>query len=98
MGPSGACISTLIAEGVIALLYVTYCKTVSWLDLLKISWKKVIAGAVMYIALFFFAKVYIENVYLELVLRVLIGAIVYFVVLFVLKDRIFKIIKEVKSV
>jgi len=98
MGPKGACISTLLSEMIIATLYLTYCKTITWIDLLKTIWKKIIAGCVMYIVLAFFAKLTISSPYVDLLLRVVIGACVYFVVLYALRDNVFKILKVLKKV
>ena len=98
IGPKGACIATIIAETIISSLYITFCKIFTWKDLIEVLWRKVIAGLVMFVVVYFFKKLDISNAYLDIGARIIIGAIVYFSVLLVLRDGIFKsLIERIKT-
>ncbi|MCR5786359.1 MAG: oligosaccharide flippase family protein [Acholeplasmatales bacterium] len=98
VGPTGACISTIIAEGLISFLYMRFCKTYSFLDLANSIWKKIIAGIVMTITVYFISKIGISNLYVNLIVRIAVGAVVYFIVLFILRDNVFKYaLEKIKS-
>jgi hypothetical protein len=66
--------------------------------LIEVLWRKVIAGLVMFVVVYFFKKLDISNAYLDIGARIIIEAIVYFSVLLVLRDGIFKsLIERIKT-
>ena len=94
---TGAVVASLIAESVITILYLKfssdyfYCK-----KLIKLSWKRMIAGGMM---LLFLEKVILFNVVpmYQLIYKIIIGSLIYLIVLVVLKDsmllKLFGILK-----
>lgn len=88
IGPIGACISTLIAEFIISFLYIAYCKIITWEQIFIVIWKKIVAGTVMLVFIYFVGKNIFSNPYFDLVFRILSGAFVYMLTLLLLKDKI----------
>ena len=84
----GAAIATLIAETVITVLFINGTKGfIKWNDIFKLTWKKVCAGMVMLASIMLVGLLLAEiSNYAKLAIEVLIGAMVYFMVLLVLRD------------
>lgn len=84
----GAAIGFLIAEFVIATLYLINCDGYMTLkDLLRMSWKKLVAGGVMMVVVLWLST-FMRPVTLHIIAVVLIGVAVYGVCLLVLRDEI----------
>lgn len=83
----GAVIGTLIAESVIALCYICFSKGfITFKTLFNISWKKIIAAIIMLITIYYINLIPVPKVYI-LVMQVFIGALVYVVLLLLLRDK-----------
>ena len=83
----GAIIATIIAELTISLLYLKNCNGfLSLKDLLKLSYKKVIAGFIMYLFIFYITKLSM-NVYLMLIIQIVLGALLYVICLLIMRDK-----------
>lgn len=83
----GAVIGSLVAEAIIAVLYVNNCDGyLTWRDLLKLSWKKMAAGATMAVVLIWQSS-FLEPITTHVLLLVVIGIIIYFACLLLLRDR-----------
>lgn len=96
----GAIIATVVAEFIIAIIEIIYVllkKELKIIDIFVDSYKNLIAGMIMYIAVRYVAK-YIKISILGTLIQVLIGAIAYIVVLIISKSHfiyfIFSKIKE----
>ena len=86
-GVNGAAIASLIAEGVISVIYVRMSKGfVSWEQIWNVIWKKLLAGFVMFWTVWLLGKGYHGSIRIS-VLQVVLGATVYGIMLIVLKDR-----------
>lgn len=91
-GAIGAVIGTLIAETAISILYVVNCdRFLTAGDLLKASWKKLIAGSFMMVWLFEARNLVKSNLPL-LILQIGGGAAIYVLVLLLLRDNILYIL------
>ena len=90
IGTLGAVIATVIAETLITIFQLYYCREeINFLDLLNISKNYFIAGLLMFVCcllLLLFVK--IDYVYV-IIMQVVLGAIIYALVLFILKDETF---------
>lgn len=83
----GAAIGTIIAELIIAFLYVYNTRhLISFLTFIKVIYKKLIAALFMSVTLYFLAKINV-NIYVKIILEVLPGTMVYLVSLIILKDE-----------
>ena len=83
----GAAIASVIAELVITILYITFArKFVSPLQFLKVSIKYLIAGICMFVPVFIM-NYKLPGTILYLILEVGIGIIIYFGVLYILRDK-----------
>ena len=82
----GACIATIIAETVITSLYLKYCDGFLKFDkLVGHGWKKMIAGFLMFISIYWIQFLNLSNA-LALLLQLIIGIISYIIFLTLLKD------------
>ena len=92
----GAAIASVIAEIVIAILYMIYArKFVPILSLLKTSIKYLIAGIIMFITVYFLEQKLSGGV-INLLIEVSIGIAVYFLVLLILRTKyLYDFIKSV---
>ena len=98
----GAAIASVIAELVITTLYFHFSKrdVFSFKELFLIIYKKIIAGLIMFLVVFFTEKLLLNgmNAYLSLAIQIGLGGIVYLLLLFILKDNSMKeLIDFVKS-
>lgn len=82
----GAVLGTIIAESVIMILYILNCNNyLSFMNLIKLSWKKILSALIMYLFLIFI-KNYINNLFVLLIIQVVFGGSIYILFLFILKD------------
>lgn len=85
-GSAGAVVASLIAESVITFLYVKFSiDYFCWENLITLSWKRIVSGGLMLLAL---EKVILFsfNPICQLILKIIIGSMIYLIVLVVLKD------------
>ena len=86
----GALIATIIAEIVIFIGYMYYCRDyVRWPLIVKSSYKYLIASCIMVIPVFIFSEKLTPTIF-HSVLLVLVGAIIYSILLIITKDEFFK--------
>lgn len=86
LGAYGAAIASSFAEGAIAIGYIIVSKkffTVT--EMIKLTYKKIISGLIMYVCIMNFN---IDNAILNIILKVVVGFLVYNVVLLLLKDNV----------
>lgn len=94
IGPIGACISTLVAETVISVLYISFCKIITWKKLLGLIWRKLIAGGAMFVLIYLFIRYVSMNHIVLLLISIFGGALVYISLLLLLRDPFFRQIKD----
>lgn len=83
---SGATVASVAAELVISIIYVHMSKGyVSWRQLGRIAWKKLLAGFVMFCAVWFIGRGH-EGSIIITIIQILAGACVYGLLLLLLKD------------
>lgn len=86
-GSVGAIISTIIAEALIALLYIQLSKGyVVYKTVIKYSWKRFIAGVLMLVVLLALNQL-VFSLLIKLMLKIVIGAVVYVTLLILMKDK-----------
>ena len=92
----GASIATIVAEATVTLIMaIMVRKEINFLKLFISAWRYYIAGAVMFVACYFVAR-NLESSIINTILIALIGAIIYFVILIILQDKlIINIIKKI---
>lgn len=84
---NGAVIGTLIAESVIALLYIIFSKGfLTFKTLFYLSWKKIIAAILMLFSLYLINLIPIPKAYI-LFMQIFIGALIYTGSLLLLRDK-----------
>lgn len=98
MNSIGAAISSVIAETVIAIMYIKLSKNViSIKDIAKVSYKYCSASVIMFIVVFLL-KIQMQISVQTLIILVIIGVAVYSICLVILKDKFFKeILNQVKE-
>ena len=94
IGPIGACISTLAAESIISVLYVSFCRIITWKKIVKLVWRKLVAGSLMFVLIYFFIEYVSMNRIVSLLISISGGALVYVVTLALLRDPVFRQIKD----
>ena len=83
---NGAVIATVIAELTISFLYIRNSDGYySLMELLRVSWKKVMAGALMLLIILTEGR-YIPNGFLSLLIQICSGVIVYSMILLIMRD------------
>lgn len=88
-GAQGAVVASLAAEGIITILYVMNSNGYMTAKLLlRLAWKKVLAGCVMLAVVARLGLVCSGSEIVVLVLQVVVGIIVYFLVLLLLRDEL----------
>lgn len=86
----GAVIASIMAELVITVMYLYNCNEYyDSLKLLKQIWKKLIAGVVMAVFVTYIGKV-VNNSFIAVVSQIVGGAVVYFAILYFVKDTFLK--------
>lgn len=86
----GAAVASIIAEIVITVLYILRCnKFISIKELFSILWKKIIAGGMMFIAVFFFSNYVGKYIpwWLSITISIIIGLAIYVLINAILKDN-----------
>ena len=92
----GASIATIVAEATVTLIMaIMVRKEINFLKLFISAWRYYIAGAVMFVACYFVAR-NLESSIINTILIALIGAIIYFVILIILQDKL--IINTIKKI
>ncbi len=82
----GAAVGSLVAESLITILYISFSKEYyNFKLLIKHSWKKILAGALMLLYLFFMANI-IQNSIICIFVQIISGIILYFIILLLLHD------------
>ena len=88
-GANGAIVSSLTAELIITILYITnsgeYFKTIY---LVKYSYKRVIAGGLMVIGVRVVSKHMLDNDFVKLLVEIFVGIMIYGICLLVMKDKL----------
>lgn len=83
----GAIIGTIVAETVISILYIIFCKSFLTIKTIaKVVWKKLIASLVMYLVVCYLGKINLAPLF-NLIIQVVSGAIIYFGLLIILRDK-----------
>ncbi len=86
-GASGAVVASVVAELTITVLYVAKCDGyISPLMLVRLSWKRLLSGGVMYLAIYVFGRLCPAGDIVVLIWQVVLGVCVYFVLLCLLRD------------
>ena len=86
LGSIGAAIATIIAELTISVLYIKNCDgyfTVK--QLIRFSWKKIIAGVIMFIGISYIRYIHVND-FCMIISQIFIGIVIYLTVLIMLKD------------
>ena len=84
---NGATIASLVAECVISIIYVHMSKNfVSWKQIWGIAWKKLLSGFVMFLAVWILERGHQGSIGISMI-QVGLGAIVYGIMLIVLRDE-----------
>ena len=82
----GAVIATLVAEAVIAILYILKCeKIITVKNLIKYAWKKIIAAVIMVMIIYFIDHIGDSSIAV-LILEIMVGTLVYISILYLFKD------------
>lgn len=82
----GAVIATIAAESTISFLYIKASNNMyTFKELFKYSYKKIIAGLIMFMCIMFMDK-FISNAFIALLIEVITGVIIYCVILILFKD------------
>lgn len=88
----GAAIASVVAEFVITILFFSHCPLINGKKLFESIWKKLIAAGIMLLVVFLLDMVYTDKM-ISLIVQVSAGAVVYFLILFLLRDNVVKTIK-----
>lgn len=92
----GAAIASLIAETLIMILYIVFCKkAVTLKELFCVIWKKLVAGSFMLGLLFLFhafLRPVINSSIVYIIIAILSGGFLYAVILLLLKDKSLEIV------
>ena len=87
-GAKGAVVASLIAEGTIAVLYAVFCKArVGYTSIWRLLYKKLIAGALMFLICSLVGNLVHGNAILLLALQIFVGATIYLLLLTVMRDE-----------
>ncbi len=88
-GAVGAAISSVLAELLVLIIYMVNCNQyLTVKQLLILSWKRILAGALMLIAILIFGHFCTASNLIILVMQVLGGGCLYFVLLLLFKDQL----------
>lgn len=91
LGATGAVIGSIGAELIITILFVQYDDDyITWRDIYLASWKKILAGLTMLFAIVLFSNHIALTGIIGLILWVIVGAITYILMLFILRDETIK--------
>lgn len=88
---TGAAIASILAELVISILYFIYCcRAITLKEFIFIIWKKLLSGAIMLGLLIlsnYFIRGYFGNQLVYFFTEFLVGLLIYFIVLLILRDK-----------
>lgn len=88
LGAYGAAIASIISETIITVLYLHFCKKmITFLLILKYSWKRIISGVIMLCFLMLISDIS-KYIFVTLLMQIVLGGVIYFVILFVLNDEL----------
>lgn len=97
----GAAIATAITEFIILIAQFIYARKIGYLSfkqMFRLSWKYLLSGLVMFAVIMIFRGIYSYSIKTFL-LQVVYGAIIYFVILLILRDKfLLQIIKSILSI
>ncbi len=105
LGSYGAAISSILAELIILVYFIVYCWKHKYLkvsSIFKLSYKSIISALIMLISVFGFGFV-LRNVlelknYLCFIIEVVLGVLIYFIALLLLKDELLmQILSQIKK-
>lgn len=83
----GAVIGSLVGEGLIAILFVKFCKEyIDWKIIAACSYKKIVAGISMIIISYVINKYLFYNAFVTVSIQIALCTFTYFICLFILRD------------
>ena len=96
----GASIATVLSQLVVDLLQIRNIKNeVSFLELIKLSLKYLISGIVMFLVCLIVKQFIKDNIVISLVVQIMVGVVVYFGTLIMLKDKfLFEVINRGRNI
>lgn len=96
LGSYGAAIATLIAESIITILFINGTNGfIKWIDIIRFFGKKLCSGLIMLITILILDRNMLNiNNYVKLATEIMTGAIVYIIILIILKDSSILLGKE----
>lgn len=99
LGSVGAVVGSIVAEGTISGLYLVNCNNyLSIKDLFNISKKRVLSGFLMFLAVSGIGKITIFHNSITLLCQMIIGVILYFLILIILRDSmLISVLKTLKG-
>jgi len=87
-GAVGATIASVIAEVLITIMYVRYCQgCITVCAIWMCSYKRIISGSIMLVSIYMLGQALGHGMLFELLLQVVVGVMIYFVILLIMKDR-----------
>lgn len=87
----GATIASVIAEIVIAIIYVQMSSGyMTWGKLWEFSWKRIIAGTLMYLVIIVIGQNILVNEIITVIIQVVLGLVIYCLLLFIFDDKMLK--------
>ena len=90
----GAIIGTLIAEATVSTLYIVFSKGyLTFRQIGRLAWRKLIAGAVMTVFVLFLGTLFRGNL-AALLVQIPVGAAIYILLLFLMKDTSMQYVKK----
>ncbi len=93
LGAVGAVIGSIVAEGAISVLYLLNCnKYLVFRDLLKLSFKRIFCGIVMFVVIYLLGNITNISSFSKLLIQIITGIVIYGFLLIALKDDLVLII------
>ena len=92
----GVCVASVISSVVVFAMVLIYSKSkILFNDIFAMSWKPIIAAVIMWLGV---SKIYLDNKVVFLIVKVTFGILIYFAVLFILKeDFLIQMIHKLKN-
>lgn len=88
LGINGAIISSILAEFIVASLYLWVSKDyIKLAEIIRLSFKRIFAVTVMFLAIFLFKELFEEGAF-RLIISIVLGALTYLLTLLMLKDKL----------
>ncbi len=92
----GAAVASIISETIISILYFKNSNSFyTFRQLIYFSWKKIVAGIIMFLFVTVLGKIITLPVYFILSIQIIVGVLIYFIILFLLKDSCFLSFKKI---